>query len=553
VSDCLFPPVSRSLASRRLPAAAWKSRVVIFALGLIVAFCGSPVWAQTKATESEEPTTAEIMGLQREEPELPPYLDRVVDSDEYYVGPSDRLLINIAGTSPTSFELTISPEATLVFPSIGLVDLRGLTLTEAKHRIIRFLKDFYPKAAMTVTLLEIRRFRVPVVGAVADPGLKTATASTRASELIALAEPQERSSRRGIRLLRGTDTLPVDLARFERLGDRDVNPYVIEGDILQVPVADSLWGWITLSGAVRSPGRLELVAGERISDLLALAQGFTANADTTRIELWRYEYSDSLATRVSWPAGSSYSDWLRVELQPDDHLIVRSLPGYREPSSVEITGAVQRPGVYVFAAERIALTALVDSAGGFTPKADLVHAYVQRTSTPRWMTAMQDRVSQIPTELRSPLESAWIQAQSISAPGRISTDFVQLFEEDDTGYDIMLTSGDRVIVPEQTAYVNVLGRVVQPGFVAYQPGSDLSYYLEHAGGYTWRADRGGTFVVKGGTGAAVKKRSIRSLDPGDFIIVPTKRDRDLWKSFKETLVVAANLATIYLVIDQATR
>ena len=49
----------------------------------------------------------------------------------------------------------------------------------------------------------------------------------------------------------------------------------------------------------------------------------------------------------------------------------------------EITGAIQRPGVYVFADDHIALTALVDSAGGFTSEADLEHAHVQRTSTPR--------------------------------------------------------------------------------------------------------------------------------------------------------------------------
>jgi protein involved in polysaccharide export with SLBB domain len=521
-------------------------------LWLVAGVNAASAQAQTQKPESRPPTTITVSGPQ-EEQTTPPYLDRVVDSDEYYVGPSDRLLINIAGTSPASFELTVGPEATLVFPSIGMVDLRGLTLTAAKQRITRFLKEFYPKADLTVSLQEIRRFRVAVVGAVTEPGLMTATASTRASELIHMAEPLERASRRSIRLLRDTDTLPVDLVRFEQLGDRDVNPYVIEGDVLQVPVADSLWGWVTVSGAVRSPGRFELVAGERAVDLIDLVHGLTANADTMRVEIWRYESSDSTARRVPWPAGTSYSHWLQTPLQPDDHLILRSIEGYREQSSVEIIGAVQRPGVYVFSSQEIALTALVDSAGGFAPEADLEHAYVQRTSTPQWMAAMQNRVRAIPVELRSRLESDWIQAQALSAPGRISTDFVRLFKENETRYDIMLSSGDRVVVPKQTVYVNVVGRVVQPGLVAYQPGGDLSYYLERVGGYTWRADRGGTFVIKGGTGAAVKKNSIKTLDPGDFVIVPTKRDRDLWNTFKETLIVAANLATIYLVIDQATR
>jgi polysaccharide export outer membrane protein len=138
-------------------------------------------------------------------------------------------------------------------------------------------------------------------------------------------------------------------------------------------------------------------------------------------------------------------------------------------------------------------------------------------------------------------------------PGRVSTDFVALFEKGQLQYDLMLADGDQVIVPKQTNYVNVIGQVVQPGLVAHDPGGSLAYYLDRVGGYAWRADRGRTFVLKGGTGAAVKKGRVGSLDPGDIIVVPTKRERDVWNTLKESMVVVANLATIYLVIDQATR
>jgi protein involved in polysaccharide export with SLBB domain len=130
---------------------------------------------------------------------------------------------------------------------------------------------------------------------------------------------------------------------------------------------------------------------------------------------------------------------------------------------------------------------------------------------------------------------------------------VKLFQNHDTAYDIMLSDGDHVNIPRRSSYVNVIGRVVQPGRVAFVPDGRLNDYLQSAGGYAWRANRGGTFVIKSGTGAAVKKGDVGTIEPGDIIVVPTVRDRDLWKGVKDVLAVAANLATVYLVIDQATK
>lgn len=553
----------RSLLSTHFPIAVDGGRRSVFhrflcisALTLCVAatvLSHDQVFAQPRSTQPDAPTVTVTPEPERPEAEVPAYLDRVVDSDKYYVGPGDRIGISIIGTTPTSFELTVNPEATLLIPAIGVVDLRGLKLSEAKSRLVHFLHDYYPNASLTVSLLEVRRFRVAIVGAVLKPGLKVVTANTRASEVLSDAELGDLAARRSIRLFREADTLGIDLVAFERLGNQEANPYLIEGDIIAVPVVDYRWGWVTISGAVRAPGRLELVAGERIADLIELAHGLTANVDTLRLELWRFQAGDSVSACLEWPAGSSYTDWCQTELQPDDQIIIREVEGYRRRSSVTISGAVVRPGVYVFPKRHVSLRALVDSAGGFTPEADLEHAYAVKTSSPAWLEEQEQRITQIPTELRSDLESDWIQASALSTHGRISTDFVSLFDERDLQYDIMLTDADSVVVPERTEYVNVLGRVVRPGFVAFQPGQELSYYLDRVGGYTWRADRGRTFVIKGGTGAALKKGRVRSLDPGDIIIVPTKREKGFWTSLKESLIVAANLATIYLVIDQATQ
>jgi protein involved in polysaccharide export with SLBB domain len=415
------------------------------------------------------------------------------------------------------------------------------------------LRGYFPNASPSVSLLEVRHFRVSVVGAVENPGLTTVTASTRASEAIQSAALLPEAGKRSIRLLRGKDTLRVDLLSFLKVGNLAFNPYVIEGDVLQVPVVDMRWGVVDISGAVVAPGRFELVPGDRVADLIGLAHGLIDNADTTRLELWRFHEGERQARSIEWPQGTTFTDWCQTSLQPEDHILLRDVEGFHSRSSVFLSGELKRPGVYVFPDETVSLRKIVDSAGGFTEEADLAHAYVIRRAQPAWQTERAERVDKIPVEILSRLESDWIQAEALSMPGRVSTDFVALFEKAQLQYDLMLADGDQVIVPKQTNYVNVIGQVVQPGLVAHDPGGSLAYYLERVGGYAWRADRGRTFVLKGGTGAAVKKGSVGSLDPGDIIVVPTKRERDVWSTLKESMVVVANLATIYLVIDQATR
>jgi len=485
----------------------------------------------------------------------PVFLDRVVDAAEYMVGPGDGLRINIVGEAPTTFDVTVTPEATVVLPTVGVESVQGETLAQVRDNLTRILKGFYPKSEVTVSLVEVRRFRVTVSGAVKRPGLHVVTANTRASEVLAAAAMSDRAATRSIRLMRGGDILPVDLVAFERLGRRVANPYMAEGDVITVPEKDPRWGTVEVAGAMNGPGRFDFVDGERVSDLLDLAYGLAPNADTSVLELWRFHPGESVARRFDWPIGSRFGEWRMTQLMSDDRLIVRGVESYHQKFSVQVEGEVQRPGTYVFPKSGILLHTVIDSAGGFTPDADLARASIVRAGLPDWLTEYERRIERLPADLWSRSEADWMSASALSSPGRVATDFVRLFQkgEREYEYDVLLSDGDRVVVPRRVAFVNVIGRVVQPGLVTHFQGGDVAYYLQRVGGYAWRADRGGTFLIKAGTGTALKKNQIRSIEPGDMIVVPTQRGRRFWNGLKEALIVASNVATIYLVIDQATK
>ena len=544
-------PNSRTLSGRHLR----PIRVMMVFMGILVcSLAGERSGAQDAIPpappESRVTAKQDTVGQMQSGPV---YLDRVIDAAEYLVGPGDGLRISVVGEAPAAFDVKITPEATVILPNVGVESVRGLTLAQVRDSLTKVLRGLYPRSTVAVSLVDVRRFRVTVSGAVNDPGLHVVTANTRVSEVLEQAVMSERSSSRAIRLERSGVTQLVDLVAFARLGRREANPYMAEGDVITVPERDPRWQTVEVTGAVNGPGVFEFVAGEKISDLLDLAYGLTPDADTNALELWRFAPGQNAATRFAWPAGSDFSDWCETPLLPDDRLIVRGIDSYRRKLAVHLVGEVKKPGTYIFPRTGISLHEVIDSAGGFTDEADLEHASILRSRTPDWLTEYEKRISQLPVDLRSQSETDWISASALSAPGRVATDFVSLFQRGAREYDVLLSDGDRVIVPRRVLYVNVLGRVVQPGLVPYERGGDMAHYLERVGGYAWRADRGGTFLIKAGSGTALKKNQIRAIEPGDMIVVPTQRGKRFWNSVKETLIVASNVATIYLVIHQATR
>ncbi len=87
--------------------------------------------------------------------------------------------------------------------------------------------------------------------------------------------------------------------------------------------------------------------------------------------------------------------------------------------------------------------------------------------------------------------------------------------------DVQLTAGDILYVPRRPGTVMVAGAVVSPGPLPYRRGWKLADYLAACGGKTADADLRHIAVVKY-NGRAQNVKRVTSIDPGDYIIVPTR-------------------------------
>jgi protein involved in polysaccharide export with SLBB domain len=162
-----------------------------------------------------------------------------------------------------------------------------------------------------------------------------------------------------------------------------------------------------------------------------------------------------------------------------------------------------------------------------------------------------ERLKKIPVSDMKSYEYEYFKTKSREKSGRVSVDFVKLFKGKDQSEDILLKNGDEIFIPKISLVIKVSGRVVNPGYLTYEPGKDYLYYIKKTGGFSWRADKGKIKLIKGVTGEWTKPN--KSIEPGDNIWVPEKPERHYWSTLRDILTAAGSAATIYLAVKEVTK
>ncbi|MGE5175847.1 MAG: SLBB domain-containing protein [Hyphomicrobiales bacterium] len=480
----------------------------------------------------------------------PPIAGRV-DPATYRVGPGDELALRYSELSDPQI-LRIGPTGDLPLPNVGPFPAAGLTLADLEQRVRERMKPYVRGSGLTLTLLRPRRFRLFVLGDVIRPGPVTVQAPVRASEAIAAAGGIDPGgAERGIEVRRGTDTLRVDLARATHSGSTSSDPLVFETDVLYVPRAGHRLGAL---GAVAYPGRYDFVPGDRLSDLVAAAGGLMPEATADDATIERFD-DDGRSTRT--PAGlsaalaapGSDADPL---LREGDRLFVPSRGHWREGYTVSVEGEVARPGPYPIVPGQDRVLDALGRAGGLTAFADTEAVRVERVRAIAPPDTAFLRLARENDQLLGPSDRDYVVLRSKERKA-VSADIGALLSHGDERGNVLLADGDRIIVPRRFPFVSVQGEVKRPGYVPYVEGRTASEYVDEAGGYTSRANRGRVRVTLASTGRQVSVREASRLHAGDVVWIPSKEEKSLWDRLRDLLTTASQAATIYLVIHQATK
>lgn len=491
-------------------------------------------------------------------------MDSPVNAEEYLVGPGDILSINVWSSSPKEHVLTVTPEATLLIPNVGLVNVKGLTLSEAKERVAEKMRRFYSNAEISTTLLTPRKVVVQVTGNVVNEGAYEMYSVQRVSQLIAQANlprtgqatskkfeedlqtATQTASNRGI-VLKRKDGSPrkVDLVRYEITGDGAFDPYLNEGDVVFIPERQPISKSIGVFGGTVRSWTYEYVPGDSLTHLIRMAMGLQPHADTLHAYLTRLSPDgssmDSLTVNLKSLISGTSPD---IALLPGDRLVIGG--GRRDARKnyiAVVEGEVNGPGQYPITLNTTRLSDVIKAAGGFTPNAFLKGATVVRTrisefASPEEIEEEQLRSSRASLDLQD--SSYYLAETALRIKGEaVSVDLHRLFVERDSTQDVILHPYDIIRIPQRTNTVYVFGQVHSPGHVAYVEGKGVGYYLDKAGGNTVDARSSDTRIIKASTRTWLAPGET-TIEDGDFIWVP----KEIHYPFSHYISIYAQVSAI---------
>lgn len=276
----------------------------------------------------------------------------------YQLGPGDEVIIDIWGASQNTIREEISPDGTINIQDLGIVNLNGMTITEASDFLKRELSKIYSDSqnSIQVTLGNARSISINVMGEVLVPGTyQLSSFSTVFHALYSAGGVSEIGSLRNIQVVRnGENIATIDVYDFIMKGKVQDDIRLQEGDVVIVPPYEAL---VKITGKVKRPMRYEMKKDETVNTLLKYAGYFAADG-----------YKGSLS--IVRQAGREYSictvdekDYSVFKIKDGDVVTATAMLD-RFTNKLEIKGAVYRPGMYELSGSLNTVKQLVEKADG---------------------------------------------------------------------------------------------------------------------------------------------------------------------------------------------
>jgi polysaccharide biosynthesis/export protein len=437
----------------------------------------------------------EVLGAEGAATSAPPAsisLEEPIDPDKYVCGPGDVFELNFWGQQNFRLRIAADLEGRVFISKVGFVAISAKTLSAVRKEISRKVRGNYPGLNFEVVLVQPRSFLVHVVNNVKQPGSHAAHPLERVSAVLERAGGATGSRRRiAIRHKSGGETT-ADLVLYELTGDTSHNPYVLDGDVIDVPFAAVT---VNVVGAVRRPGPYELIKTKDLAELFDLAGGLAPTVTKSLpIRITRRNTHEQAALlEVPFTGGAVPNR----TLQDDDRVHVQSTEELQR--SVLLIGAVVGSDSLDTATtskrlpfvEGDTVRSLIDRAGGIRAPGDLRRSYIARP-------------------------------QQNAQPTLIPVDLEALLVKREFSADKPVQMGDTIVIPAMRYSVLVEGAVGRAGLYPYNPTFGIAEYVAHAGGRTRTARDIDETKLIDPNGITHSFRKDLKPAPGDAILVPER-------------------------------
>lgn len=306
----------------------------------------------------------------------PNSLINIPTPNNYVLGANDKLDIDIYGYSQFHEEVTINPDGFITLERAGLLRISGMTIEDATIKIKSALSKIYigllqGNTKLNISLSAVRSIKITITGEVIAPGSYTVSSlSTLTSALYRCGGPNEIGSFREIQVIRNNKVAAtLDLYDILMKGFSANDILLKDQDIILVPTFKNR---VIINGETKRSGYFELNNLENLSDAIYYAGGFSPNAYTNRIKIYRNNSSEKEIFDIQ------KQDFESFQMMRGDSIFVNTILE-RFSNLLTIEGAVFRPGQYSMTSNKT-LTDLIFSSDGLLNEALIGRISIFRTN-----------------------------------------------------------------------------------------------------------------------------------------------------------------------------
>jgi polysaccharide biosynthesis/export protein len=347
---------------------------------------------------------------------------------------------------------------------------------------------------------------------------------------------------------------------------------------------------VSIDGRVKAPGRYPLEPSMHVSDLIRAGGSLEDAAYRGQAELTRYAVGDGDARQTELIPVDLAAIWrgtpgADLQLKPYDVLVIKPIPMWMEPGTIELAGQVRFPGKYPIH-QGETLHSVLERAGGFTDVAFPEGAVFIREELKK---REKDQLELLANRLQSDLAALSLEAVASSAAtsgggggataaqglvigqqllgqlretkpvGRLVIDVEAVLKGRPGGpYDVLIKEGDKLVIPKKTQEITILGEVQSPTSHVFEPGLTRDDYIAKSGGATQKADRKRIYIVRangdvisGSRMGWFRRSQSAEMRPGDTIVVPLDTERvPMLPLIQAVTTIIYNLAIGFILVHE---
>lgn len=467
----------------------------------------------------------------------------------YRILPGDQILLRTWGSVEIESLLIVDSQGNVFIPSIGLINIQGMTLEQVNSEIKKFIHRIYPEnVSVYINLKGVQPISLFVTGHVKQPGRYAGAPHESILYFINQAQGIDSAvgSYRSIEILRNNTLFKkIDLYDFLLEGKLPKIQFK-EGDTL---IVNKKLTSISVTGEVKKNYSYEFKS-EKVSgaELISLAS-LNVGATHALIKGLRQESPTSHYL--------SLNEFKEFYLHNGDH--VEFVNNQRnENLIIQIKGSFYGPSHYILPRDT-RLQTLLDMIPVPEKLTNVKNISISRESVAkRQKLALLDSLRRLEANYLSASSSTVEEAQIRVQEAQLIKEFVNraslmepsgrlVISQDNEIANIRLQNNDIINIPEYSDSLLISGEVLVPQSIVFSPGKNVLDYINSAGGFTPHADQEKILILRQNGEVYTAEHVI--LRPGDEIIVlskPPTKNLQLAKSISQILYQIAVAAKVVL-------